>query len=86
MIDSVAGALVRPIPAPMQHHLPGDRQVARARAIPVEAQVEPDGERHQSAGDHQLRAARTASLVPSTEVTPTMIATGSSRTPVESGP
>jgi hypothetical protein len=56
MIDSVAGALVNPIPRPDQHHLADDRQIGRARGSgggPSEAR----GQRDEAGGHDQLRAA-----------------------------
>ena len=85
MIDSVAGALVRPMPEPM-------KTIARrssgswCSSMFVEAQASPIASETSPPATTSLVPLRTASRVPSTEVIPVNVATGSSLTPVESGP
>src|SRR5215469_15003710 len=85
MIASVAGALVRPMPEPKstiwavicRYGVPADTD---------DAQASPAARETMPAATTILVPSRTASLVPSTELAPTVMATGSSRAPVDSGP
>ena len=54
--------------------------------LPVAAQASPAASESRPEATTSLVPLRTAILVPSTEVMPTIVATGSSRTPVDSGP